>query len=103
MQIAKFLGKQEHIGSSLENELLNQVRCFDRCQGQEKQLLIITFEKFKIGRYITAIVTDPVLLLVEANRPYIQSGRQGYSRYRENVDSTSTPWMVPGERPNRFV
>ncbi|XP_053377782.1 RNA helicase Mov10l1-like [Mercenaria mercenaria] len=72
-----------------------------RCQGQEKQLQIFTFENFKIGRYITANITDPVLSLLEHNRPYIQGGRQGYSRYRENVDRTSAPWMIPGERPNR--
>ncbi|XP_060593732.1 RNA helicase Mov10l1-like isoform X2 [Ruditapes philippinarum] len=72
-----------------------------RYQGQEKQLLIFTFEKFKIGRYITANITDPVMSLIDHNQPYTQGGRQGYNRYRENVDRSATPWMIPGERPNR--
>ncbi|KAL4226058.1 hypothetical protein ACF0H5_014046 [Mactra antiquata] len=71
-------------------------------QGQEKHLMVVTFEGFKIGRYITASITDPYLSMVEKNDPYVQGQRHGYSRYRNNVECNSTPWMVPGERPTNF-
>lgn len=70
-------------------------------QGQEKQLMVFTFHGFKIGRYITASIIDPILSLVEKNEPYVQGRHHGYSRYRNKIEQTSAPWMVPGERPNK--
>lgn len=71
---------------------------FPRSQGQEKPLLIFTFENFKIGRYVTASVVDPLLEQLE----YTEVGeagnhRQNYSRYRANLESDS--WIIPGQRP----
>ncbi|XP_052781179.1 RNA helicase Mov10l1-like isoform X2 [Mya arenaria] len=73
-----------------------------RSQGQEKPLMVFTFEEFKIGRYVTASVTDPLVGLVEMGAAFKQEGtREGYQRYKATVESQATPWTLPGQRPSR--
>lgn len=71
---------------------------FSRFQGQERPLLILTFEKFKIGRYVTAKVTDPLLERVEYTETSIGESKQYYNRNRAVSRSDSDSWIVPGQR-----
>jgi len=49
------------------------------------------------------MVTDPMMELVDRGGAYTDSRREGYSRYRANVETPATPWTLPGQRPNRYA
>lgn len=69
-----------------------------RLQGQERPLLIFTFEKFKIGRYVTAMVTDPLLDQVKYTEATDGGTRQYYNNNRSVSRSDSDSWIIPGQR-----
>ncbi|XP_060083408.1 RNA helicase Mov10l1-like [Ylistrum balloti] len=72
-----------------------------RSVGLEKQLFVVTFKDFRIGRYITANIQDAYSNLVASGPQYQQQNRNALSRYRRSV-STPTGWTVPGEKPSRM-
>lgn len=74
-----------------------------RLPGLEKQLIVLTFEKFKIGCYVMANIVDPMLKLIENSAAYVTGQRQSHIRYHEKLDEKETPWMVPGQRPKRTM
>ncbi|KAK3587543.1 hypothetical protein CHS0354_004830 [Potamilus streckersoni] len=78
------------------------IRLMGRTPGKEKQLIVFTFDDFKIGRYITANVLDSMQVMENSFSQYTGGQRVGYSRYREAAEKKTTPWVVPGERTTRF-
>ncbi|KAL3852404.1 hypothetical protein ACJMK2_016055 [Sinanodonta woodiana] len=78
------------------------IRLTGRSPGKEKQLIVFTFDDFKIGRYITANVLDSMQVMENSFSQYTGGQKEGYSRYRESAEKKATPWVVPGERTTRF-
>ncbi|XP_062571202.1 RNA helicase Mov10l1-like [Saccostrea cucullata] len=69
--------------------------------GTEKQLLVVTFEKFLIGRYITAEIADPYHSLVPVGPVYKSEQQMSpFTKYRTSANA-GQGWVVPGERPQR--
>ena len=69
--------------------------------GLEKQLLVLTFDNFQIGRYITAEISDPYHSLVTVGPAYRR--RQQVSPLTKHKASVTLGqgWVVPGQRPQR--
>ena len=71
-----------------------------RNPGHEKQLLIIAFEGFKIGRYLSVKVTDPAQGELVPGAPYERT--PVLNRYKAgNQRSVGGGWTIPGVRPMR--
>ncbi|XP_078339295.1 RNA helicase Mov10l1-like isoform X6 [Crassostrea virginica] len=69
--------------------------------GLEKQLLVLTFDNFQIGRYITAEISDPYHSLVTVGPAY-RRGQQVSPLTKHKASVTSGQgWVVPGQRPQR--
>ncbi|XP_065937840.1 RNA helicase Mov10l1 [Magallana gigas] len=69
--------------------------------GLDKQLLVVTFENFQIGRYITAEITDPYHSMVTIGPAYRRGEKMSsFTKYRASAASGQN-WVVPGERPQR--
>uniref|UniRef100_K1R4Y5 RNA helicase n=1 Tax=Magallana gigas TaxID=29159 RepID=K1R4Y5_MAGGI len=69
--------------------------------GLDKQLLVVTFENFQIGRYITAEITDPYHTMVTIGPAYRRGEKMSsFTKYRASAASGQN-WVVPGERPQR--
>lgn len=58
-----------------------------------KQMLVIQFDGFKIGRVVSACVNDPVQTQLMPTAPYQRTNTR--SRYQESQSAT---WVVPGRQ-----
>ena len=76
-----------------------KIGLYSRFQGQEKPLLVFTFEKFKIGRCVTASVVDPLLQHVQYTECSGGETRQ-YNRAKSLTTCNTDSWIVPGQRSN---
>nr|XP_022302491.1 RNA helicase Mov10l1-like isoform X2 [Crassostrea virginica] len=69
--------------------------------GLEKQLLVLTFDNFQIGRYIRAEISDPYHSLVTVGPAY-RRGQQVSPLTKHKASVTSGQgWVIPGQRPQR--
>ncbi|XP_071133478.1 RNA helicase Mov10l1-like [Mytilus edulis] len=71
-----------------------------RTHGQEKQLLVIVFDGFKIGRYLTAEVIDPYMSMVNHTGSYTGTRSEAFNRYKTSSRSDEA-WRISGERPSQ--
>ncbi|XP_074646700.1 RNA helicase Mov10l1-like [Tubulanus polymorphus] len=73
--------------------------CIAKNCGVDRQLLLFEFADFKIGRYLSASVFDPIQTSLESNEPY-QRRVTSYNRYKSQ--NTEESCIIPGQRPLRF-
>ncbi|KAJ8302260.1 hypothetical protein KUTeg_021247, partial [Tegillarca granosa] len=68
--------------------------------GNEEQLLVLTFNEFRIGRYLRANVVHPYQSLVDSGMEYSRQNRYGYSQYKNSKSANRN--LIPGEKPNNL-
>lgn len=71
-----------------------------RSHGPEKQLLLLVFDGFKIGRYLTADVVDPYLSMVNFDNAYAGGSRSEALHRYKTTSKSAEGWRISGERPN---
>lgn len=70
-----------------------------RSHGAEKQLLVVVFDGFKIGRYLTAEIIDPYVSMINTSNNYTSSRSDAMNRYRSTAARGSDTWRIAGQKP----
>ena len=66
-----------------------------------KQTLVVEFDGFKIGRVISACVSDPAQAQLLPTAPYQRMNAR--NRYQDSQLSQSAMWVVPGRQQIRYI